>query len=245
MNSSMDELIKDISELQDKLGEAPTKERLGAAQELLDVARQNFKSSKITYEGGIFISAAEDLQQAVEKTAKAYYKILGVLDDKAIRNTSHDTPKLFLRMVELPWAQKFGKLVEEVTGADVGRDTSGAQSVVDTDAKRAEIARLGIEQINNYLGLIPKIEEKSIPLFLVIEKDFVMTLLRLYLLSVLTFPHAKYARYPDSGLVKPKEYTNELGIIATIETLWAETDAAICGVQRIIDYFKEKKSKTE
>jgi hypothetical protein len=238
--NSMDEFFEYISELESKLGKIPSKDQIRAAQELLDVARQNLQSSKLTHDGGIFISAAEDLQQAVEKTAKAYYKILGVLDDKTIRNTSHDSPELFLRMVELPWAQKFGKLVEEVTGTDIGCDTSRAQSVVDTDAKRADIARLDVEQIRSYLNLIPKIEEKLLPLFLVVEKDFVMALLRLYLLSVLTFPHAKYPRYPDSGVVKPKEYTAELGIIATIETVWAETETAMSEVQRFIDYLNEK-----
>jgi HEPN domain-containing protein len=236
----MDEFIKDISELERKLGKAPTKERLEAAQELLDVARQDLQSSKLNYDGGIFIFAASHLQQAVEKTAKAYYKILGVLDDKTIRNTSHDSPELFLRMVELPWAQKFGKLAGEFTGSDVVTDTSEAQSVVDTQAKRAEIARLDAKQISSYLSLIPKLEEKLLPLFSVMNKDLVIAMLRLYLLSGLTFPHEQYPRYPDSGVVKPKEYTAELGIIAAIETVWAETDAAISGVQRIIDSSKGK-----
>jgi len=236
----MDEFIEDILELQKKLGKAPTKGRLRAAQELLDVARQDLQASKLTYDGGVFIAAASHVQQAVEKTAKAYYKILGVLDDKTIRNTSHNSPELFLRMVELPWAQKFGELAGEVTGSDVVTDTSDAQSVVDTQAKRAEIARLDGKQINNYLSLIPKLEEKLIPLFSVMNKDLVMVMLRLYLLSGLTFPHEQYPRYPDSGVVKPKEYTAELGIIAAIETVWAETDAAISEVQRIIDSSKRK-----
>lgn len=236
----MDEFIKDISEVEKKLGKAPTKERLDAAQELLDVAKKDLQSSKLNYDGGIFIFAASHLQQAVEKTAKAYYKILGILDDKTIRNTSHNSPELFLRMVELPWAQKFGALAGAFTGSDVVTDTSDAQSVVDTQKKRAEIARLDAKQINSYLSLIPKLEEKLIPLFSVMNKDLVMAMLRLYLLSGLTFPHEQYPRYPDSGVVKPKEYTAELGIIDAIETVWAETEAAISEVQRIIDSSNRK-----
>jgi len=236
----MDEFIKDIVELQRKLGKAPTKGRLRAAQELLDVARQDLQASKLTYDGGVFMAAASHVQQAVEKTAKAYYKILGVLDDKTIRNTSHNSPELFLRMVELPWAQKFGELAGQFTASDVVTDTSDAQSVVDTQAKRAEMARLDGKQINNYLSLIPKLEEKLLPLFSVMNKDLVMAMLRLYLLSGLTFPHEQYPRYPDSGVVKPKEYTTELGIIDAIETVWAETETAMSEVQRIIDYFNGK-----
>jgi len=234
----MNDLIKHISELQSKVGKAPSEERLREAQELLDVAREDLKASKLTYDGGVFIAAASHVQQAVEKTAKAYYKILGVLDDKTIRNTSHNSPELFLRMVELPWAQEFGEFAGKFTGSDVVTDTSDAQSAIDTQAKRAEIARLDAKRINNYLSLIPKLEEKLLPLFSVMNKDLVMAMLRLYLLSELTFPHEQYPRYPDSGMVKPKEYTAELGIIATIESVWAETDAAIAEVQRIIDSSK-------
>jgi len=234
----MNELIKHISELQNKVGKAPTERRLREAQELLDVAGEDLKASKLTYDGGVFIAAASHVQQAVEKTAKAYYKILGVLDDKTIRNTSHNSPELFLRMVELPWAQEFGEFAGKFTGSDVVTDTSDAQSTIDTQAKRAEIARLDAKQINNYLSLIPKLEEKLLPLFSVMNKDLVMAMLRLYLLSGLTFPHEQYPRYPDSGMVKPKEYTAQLGIIAAIKSVWAETDAAIAEVQRIIDSSK-------
>jgi HEPN domain-containing protein len=234
----MNEFVEYISELERVLSKAPGKGRIQGAQELLDVARQDLESSKLNYNGGIFISTASEVQQAVEKTAKAYYKLLGVLDDKTIRSTSHDSPDLFLKMVELPWAQKFGELLEKVTSSNVERDTSGAQSVVHTDAKRAEIARLDGERIKNHLGLSATIEEALAPLFLVIDKNFVMALLRLYLLAVVTFPHAKYPRYPDSGAVKPKEYTAELGIISAIETVWVETDIAISQVQGMIDYFR-------
>jgi HEPN domain-containing protein len=123
----MDDFIKEILELEKKLGTPPPKERIEEAQEILDVAKQDLRSSKVNHENGIFIFAASHVQQAVEKTAKAYYKILGVLDDKTIRKTSHDSPELFLRMVELPWAQKFGKFAGQFTGSDVITDTSEAQ----------------------------------------------------------------------------------------------------------------------
>lgn len=231
----MDDFIKDISELEEKLGTPPPKERIEEAQELLDIAKQDLRSSKVNYEDGIFIFAASHIQQAVEKTAKAYYKLLGILDDKTIRKISHDSPELFLRMVELPWAQKFGEFAGEFTGSDVITDTSEAQSVVNIQEKRAEIARLNAKQINSYLSLIPKLEEALVPLFSIMNKDLVMAMLRLYLLSGITFPHEQYARYTDSGLVKPKEYTTELGIIAAIENVWTETDTAISEVQGVID----------
>ena len=232
----MDDLLREIEKLERKVGTPRTKAQLDEAQELLDVGREDLKASKLTHDGGVFVAAASNLQQAVEKTAKAYYGILGVLDEKTIRQTSHNSPELFLRMVELPWAQKFGELAGKLTSSDVVTDTSEAQSVVDVQAKRAEIARLDSKQIRVHLSLVPALEEKLTPVFAIMNKDLVMTMLRLYLLSALTFPHAVYPRYPDGGLVKPKEYTDQLGIIAAMDAMWAETEAAISGVQRIIDY---------
>lgn len=238
----MRDFIEDIPELARKWGKAPSEDQLRAAQEDLDLARQDLKSSKLVYDGEIFNSAAYHLQQAVEKTAKAYYKILGILDDKAIRKTGHDSPELFFRMVELPWAQEFGKLAREFSSVDFIIGTSEAQSVIDTDAKKAEIARLDTAQINGLLGLIPKIEKELLPLFAVMNKDFLMAALRLYVLSMLTFPHEEYSRYADR-MVKPSEYTPELGIVATMESIWVETDAAISEVQRLIDSPNEERFK--
>jgi hypothetical protein len=80
------------------------------------------------------------------------------------------------------------------------------------------------------------------PLFTLTNMDLVMAMLRLYLLSLVTFPHERYSRYPDM-VVKPREYTPKLGLIASIANAWSETEAAISEVQRLIDSSKRKKVK--
>jgi len=237
----MSDLFDDISKLTEKLAKPPSQRRIREAQDNLDLARQDLMSSKLNYDAKIFNLACYHVQQSVEKTAKAYYKLLGVLDDEAIRRTSHDTPELFLRMVELPWAQSFGELAKNVSGTQTATDTSKAQSVIDTEVERAKIARLPSAAINRMLDLIPQIERVTAPFFPLTNKDLVMALLRLYLLAAVTFPHERYSRYAD-GIVKPREYTPKLGIVVSMKNVWNETETAISEVQQLIDSSKHRKA---
>jgi hypothetical protein len=238
--SDLSDLLEDISKLARKFGRPPSQRRIREAQEFLDLARQDLMASKLLYDAKILNLACYHIQQSVEKTAKAYYKLLGILEDKAIRGTSHDTPELFLRMVELPWARRFGEFMKEASGTQMATDTSAAQSVIDDEVKKAKIARLSSVEINQMLSLIPQIEKGLVPFFSLTNKDLVMALLRLYLLSSVTFPHERYSRYPDE-VVKPREYTPQLGLVASIANVWSETETAISEVQRLIDSAKRKK----
>jgi HEPN domain-containing protein len=240
--SDVSNLLEDISKLTKKFGRPPSQKRIREAQEFLDLAHQDLMASKVLYDAKIFNLASYHIQQSVEKTAKAYYKLLGILEDKAIRGTSHDTPELFLRMVELPWARRFGEFAKEASDTEMVTDTSEAQSAIDDDAKKAKTARLGSAGINQVLSLIPQIEKGLVPFFSLIHKDGVMALLRLYLLSSVTFPHERYSRYPDE-VVKPREYTPKLGLVASMTNVWSETETAISEVQRLIDSARRKKVK--
>ncbi len=235
----MDDLLENIENLAKQIQKNPTQRQLQEAQELLDLARQDLQSSRLNHSDRLFNIASYHMQQSVEKAAKSFYKILGVLDDNTIRKTSHDTPELFLRMVELPWAQDFGKFVKEVSGTEMTLDTSEGQSVVDSKTRRAEMARLDRTQIENWLRIIPQIEKGLLPLANLINNHYVLPCLRLYILSSLTFPHENVTRYVDE-MVKPAEYTPNLGIVAAMAAIWAETEKAIVEVQYLIDVSNKK-----
>jgi HEPN domain-containing protein len=236
----MNDLLEDISKLTKKFGKPPSQRRIREAQEFLDLAHQDLTASRLLYDAQIFNLACYHIQQSVEKTTKAYHKLLGILKDKAIRGTGHDTPELFLRMIELPWAQKFAELAKKVSGTQVITDTSKAQSAIDSEVEKARIARLNPARINEMLGLIPQVKKKLAPFFPLTNRDLVMVILRLSLLSLVTFPHERYSRYPDE-VVKPWEYTPELGLVASIANVWSEAEAAISGVQRLINSAKRRK----
>jgi hypothetical protein len=240
MSDLLDDILKGIM----KFGKPPSQRRVREAQANLDLSRQDLTASKLLYDAKIFNLACYHTQQSVEKTAKAYYKLLGILEDEAIRGTSHDTPELFLRMVELPWVRSFAGLAKNVSGTQVVTDTSKAQAVIHTEIERAKIARLSSAVINQMLDLIPQIEKISAPFFPLTNKDLVLASLRLYLLAAVTFPHERYSRYAD-GVVKPREYTRKLGIVTSIKKVWNETETAISEVQRLIDSSKQKKTKAQ
>jgi hypothetical protein len=238
----MNDPFSDILKMTEKFAKTPSQGQVRKAQEDLDLARQDLTLSKLSYNAKIFNSACYHIQQSVEKTAKAYYKLMGILEDKAIRGTHHDTPELFLKMVELPWVQSFAGLAQNISGTQVVADTSKAQAVVHSEIERAKIARLSSVAINKMLDLIPQIEKATAPFFPLTNKDLVMASLRLYLLASVTFPHERYSRYADE-VVKPREYTPKLGIVASIKRVWNETETAISEVQQLIDYSKPKKAK--
>lgn len=236
----MNDPFADILRMTKKFAKPPSQGQIRKAQEDLDLARQDLTLSKLSYDAKIFNQACYHIQQSVEKATKAYYKLLGILEDKAIRGTSHDTPELFLRMVELPWVKSFVGLAQNMSGTQVVADTSKAQAVIHSKTERAKIARLSSVAINRMLGLIPQIEKATAPFFPLTNKDLVMASLRLYLLASVTFSH-EGSRYADE-VVSPREYTRKLGIVASIRKVWNETETAIAEVQQLIDHSKQIKA---
>ena len=240
----MGNFFEHLPEFIEKYSKAPTKGQLRLAREFLDIAHQDLKSSRVLYDAGIYNMAAYHLQQSVEKASKAFYVILGVLDYKEIRKTSHDAPELFFKMVEIPGIAEFAEFTKDVSGTEMVTDTSEARSVLSTKSKRVEIARLNAVQIDNWLSVIPKVEIQISPLSTLMGADiiefYIMTALRLYILSSMTFPHEQGTHYPDC-IVKPKEYTLNLGIIANISKVWNETEIATSRIQQFIDSAKSKK----
>lgn len=234
----MDDFLENLSDFIEKMNRVPSKSVQQESQELLDLATKDLKSSQLLYNGEIYNNAIYYLQQAVEKASKAFHKISGILDDKQIRKTSHNSPELFLRMVEQPWAQSYANVLKEITGSDMVTDTSKAQSVVDENIKRLEIARLSEEQIKRLLSVIPPIVEQMQPFSAFMNINYVTATLRLYILSSLTFPHEQYTRYANYNM-KPKEYTLELGIVKSINSLWEQTEIAINEVQQILNFLIE------
>lgn len=230
----MGDLFEEIEGMASKVNQPLSSGQIEGSREFLRLASQDLKASRLLFENDLSNLAVYHLQQSVEKTAKALYKILGILDDNAIRRTGHDTPELFLRMSELQWVEQFAQFAKEVTKTDFVTDTSQAQAVVDEQPKRLEMAKLNPERINVWLGLIPKLEEALSPFFVVAGKDLVMATLRLFILSALTFPHEQFSRYPDYPL-KPSEYTPDLGIVAKMESLWVESETAISEVERLVE----------
>lgn len=68
----------------------------------------------------------------------------------------------------------------------------------------------------------------NIPLLLEVVSNLIM----LYILSVITFPHSSFTRYPD-GNVKPTHYKKGLGIVDCLDEIVKETEYCI----RVLEEF--------
>ncbi len=236
----MDDFVEDFLKWAEVMSKAPTNDQMRESQELLDLATQDLKSSKLLYEGKIFNYAVYHLQQSVEKAVKAFYKLLGILDDKTIRQTGHNSPGPFVKMIELPFVKQFADYAKNLSGSDFVTDTSQVQSVLNEEEKRLEVAKLNSENINAMLSFISKLETELDPLLPIMNNDYIMATLRLYILSALTFPHEEFTRYSDKAM-KPSEYTLDLGIVANIQNIWNEVETTLNEIQILIDLPNEKR----
>ncbi|TRZ94399.1 MAG: HEPN domain-containing protein [Dehalococcoidia bacterium] len=229
----MTDFLEELEKLAEQLKKGPTKEQQTDSQVLLKLARKDLKSSQLNYEGQIYNNAAYNLQQAVEKAAKSYFTLIGVLDAKTIRGTGHDSPKLFLRMLEQPWAKQFAGLCgASFPSINLMADTSEAQKVVDKG--KGEMARMPSEHILTVLSFPPKLEKALEPIFETLNRDFITAYLRLYILACVTFPHEEFSRYGDKE-VKPSEYTSDLGIVKAMPEVWTELETTIDAIQHLIE----------
>jgi hypothetical protein len=234
----MSDFLEAIEKLDEQLKKGPTKEQQTDSKALLKLARQDLKSSQLDYESQIYNNAAYHLQQAVEKAAKSYFTLIGVLDAKTIRGTGHDSPKLFLRMLEQPWAKLFAGLISaSFPSINLMADTSEAQKVVDKG--KEEMARIPSEHILTILSLPPKLEKALEPIFEGLNRDFITAYLRLYILACITFPHEEFSRYADKE-VKPSEYTPDLGIVKAMPKVWTELETTINAIQHLIGSSRQR-----
>jgi len=55
----------------------------------------------------------------------------------------------------------------------------------------------------------------------------------LYMLSVITYPHFSYTRYPDSE-VKPSEYNENLGIVKKSPEIWNLLEESIATIEKFL-----------
>ena len=160
------------------------------------------------------------------------------MDEKVIRETSHDTPKLFFSMIETLPLKWFENIVNNEI--DKNKDLSNSLKIAKEAVNHGqeELALLDADNIQSLLDLIPKIEEKMQILFKLIHfnvlEDFIVGYLRLYLLSCLSFAHESFTRYPDKQ-IKPSHYTQKLGIVEKIPAVQQQTEIAITQVQKLLN----------
>jgi len=228
------------------------------AGSLSNTARLDMESAKTLYEKHLYATAVYHLQQSVEKISKAYGITFFFFDEKDLKEPSigHKTPRAFIKGVETPEIQGYIKIMQALH-PELKADTKELKKVVDSG--QYDIAILSKEAILSVLGTIDRLEtafkEKGTEEIMntafeflsefvhslkkegkkkrvkdTLDVDFLISFISLYLLSVVTYPHFAYTRYPD-GKLKPGDYKEGMGIVDT-------TPEILKYVQRTIEYFE-------
>ncbi len=254
----IEEMIVDIafsitSEDTGMLKEDP-EERLSDAEGFIDCAKREIKSLKANYEIKNYSKAVEALQQAVEKTTKAYGRYFFQIPMTELKNTiSHRTPEIFLAALKIPVFQSLINLIQMVR-PDLNSDTSPLEKQLKEE--QLKIAQTPAKDIIKLLETLEKTRESmkqdeidhsiaegiekvkssglvtDIKLNAKLDVADIISFVSLFVLSVITFSHFNYSRYPDREL-KPKDYQEGMGIVDTIPKLVPYIEQAIDSFERL------------
>ena len=207
-------------------------------------AEKDLESCKILYHETIYSLAVYHLQQAIEKTTKAWVLYLGVIIEGQLKEIGHKTPRAFLELLENSPIGEMARGLVKISNAKVTTDTTRVRNLV--ESKGLEIARMDYKSIRMLLDVLYRIEKqkgKTSKLYKTILKtlnvdpeelfDIPIVFTSLYLVSGITFPHYEFTRYPGLA-VEASEYTKDLGIVKALPELMTITKKCIDTVAKFI-----------
>ncbi len=240
---------------------------------LLKNAEIDFKASNLLYKDRIYSSAVYHLQQAIEKLVKACAMFFFPLSYSSIRNTSHNSPEIYLKLLLNPMLnnllRKVGDLIPEIDLKPLDILNQTINNLKRTETK-VELARVPARVLNNlldtcdelmaidvknkgsdflkeqhgdrfhhylkdtltlltpyYPDLESQISGLNLKEFSEVDIDFIYewlgelisTILPLYILGFIVYPHESFTRYPGE-LMNPQDYNESLGIVHVFLRIW-------------------------
>lgn len=207
-------------------------------------AEKDLESCKILYHEPIYSLAVYHLQQAIEKTTKAWVLYLGVISEKQLKEIGHKTPKAFLELLENSPIGEMARGLVKISNVKVITDTAGVRNLV--ESRGVEVARMDYESIRMLLDVLYRMEKQkdkiSKPYKTILKKfsfnpeemfEIPIVFTSLFLVSGITFPHYEFTRYPGQA-VETSEYTKELGIVKALPELMTITNKCIDTVAKFI-----------
>lgn len=184
----------------------------------------------------IYSRAIYFLQQAIEKTAKAWALDYGVLNRKEVRRTMHRTPMIFLKMLKKEGLEQWLSLIKQIA-PDMCTDISNAEQIL-SKGSHPGIAKMPKPRIEGYLSSINTLDEvansinAAMPSLaeLLGQKPIISPIgqyvnvgLSVLFLGLIAFPHESFTRYPDGdiafGELVPRNYDSNIGIVASISKM--------------------------
>ena len=207
-------------------------------------AKKDLESCKILYHETIYSLAVYHLQQAIEKTTKAWVLYLGVISEDQLKEIGHKTPRAFLELLENSPIGEMAHGLVKISNVKVITDTTRVRSLVEN--KGVEVARMDYESIRMLLDVLYRMEKQkgkvSKPCKTILKTlnvdpeelfEIPIVFTSLYLVSGITFPHYEFTRYPGLA-VETSEYTKNLGIVKALPELMTITKKCIDTVVEFI-----------
>ncbi len=181
-------------------------------KELYECAERDINASKLLQQKGDYANSVYHLQQAVEKANKSFAEVHYPgyqITYKALLNISHKSPYASIEPLENNYLPECRSI-----DPDAEKKIAAAKSDMLDKKKCLMNAKMTSIEINNILEIYEK--NKTNPF--VSQCDISMVQLRLYLLSIITYAHESFTRYPTNSF-SPKEYTPGLGIVDELQKL--------------------------
>jgi len=217
--------------------------------DFIKLSTDDLHVSKLCYRKGYYAISVYHLQQAVEKSVKAYGLLTGIITiDDLNKFVKHDSPKIFLKLIKDHWEHIASFLDPKVLGPIGGTNFFAPLKEITQPSSKEEIANYTKKEIANLVKACDEIAQtlkqqgviEAITSILGILNDSfgeqpssklntLTTILielvpLLYVTSIVTFPHVSSTRYPNSKPLNPKLYQKGLGIVDSLEILYPKIE---------------------
>jgi HEPN domain-containing protein len=254
---SLIELWQEFQNIQQNQNVEDEKKNRDLAMGFLNCAKDDIRAVKILYEKQLLSLSVYHLQQAVEKTTKAYALALSVVTTRELKEIKHKGPLTFIKLLKKKWAMAYINLVKTLNPNVNVNIIDKVEKIINKEQKElAEMPKTvictylnSVKQMRNILQkqmypqidkainlLEPLLHEETENLKKAIDAalrtGIVASFISLYLLSVITYSHSTFTRYPD-GEIKPSDYySRRLEIVECINDILSEVEICVNALEQ-------------
>lgn len=244
MSPTKVDIITFVEKLDNIMNNIKNRKNHSLEKKFISNAGKDLESCRILYRKGVYSLALYHLQQAIEKTTKAWVLYLGVISEDELRKIGHKTPRAFLKLLDQSEIGKMTYSLVQISNVKIPKDTTRFRNLVESEG--VDVARMDYKSIKMLLDVLHQMDKRAAKLLKPYKKvfnilnldlaglhDIPIAFTSLYLISGLTFPHYEFTRYPGLA-VEPSEYTKDLGIVKALPELITITKKCIDTVSKFI-----------
>jgi HEPN domain-containing protein len=259
VTDSLGELWQEFQKMLQNKNTEKQKENSDLATGFLNCAKDDVEATKLLYEKRLFSLSVYHLQQAVEKTTKACALLLSIVSKEELIEIKHKSPLTFIKFLKKSWAIKYIDLIK-MLNPEIKTNVDDVEKII--NEKQDELARMSKTVIRSFLTSIEKIRVilqtqmyPRIVIFLaffdllkpllrertenfkksfdeIFRSGMVTSFISLYLLSVITYPHYAFTRYPDGGIKPSDYYSGRLEIVECVNDILSEVEICINALEQ-------------